>query len=197
MSRIRAILAVALAISLAPLPAARADEDVPSFASDCGTNSLYSLLRPMGRRTSLANLGRELVDPSGKRVSMAEIQAAARNLGVGLSGRLVNCSDLPSDRPAIAYLQYPGEGHYIVVEPVGVHGTMVQIYDSPHDPVVMDKSGLCALPGWTGRVLLPTRWLDHAPAWAVAATLVLALAARIARRGTRRTAHVPPQTAVA
>ncbi len=196
MSRARAILAVALAVGLTPLPAARADDDVPSFASDCGTNSLYFLLRLMGRRTSLADLGRELVDRSGKGVSMLEIQAAARKLGVGLSGRLVNCSDLPSDRPAIAYPQYPGEGHYIVVEPVGVHGTMVQIYDSPHDPVVVDKSDLCARPGWTGRVLLPTRWLDHVPAWIAATTIVLGLSAWITRRKTRRTPLIPPENAI-
>ncbi len=100
MSRARAILAVALAVGLTPLPAARADDDVPSFASDCGTNSLYFLLRLMGRRTSLADLGRELVDRSGKGVSMMEIQAAAQTQGMVLRGRLVKCTDPPGERDA-------------------------------------------------------------------------------------------------
>lgn len=91
---------------------------------------------------------------------MADIQGAAGRLGVSLNARLVRCADLPSDRPVMIYLKVADEGHYVVAAPVGTCGTMVQLFDSPHDPIVIDRDALCLMNGWTGRVLILRKWTD-------------------------------------
>ena len=66
--------------------------------------------------------------------------------------------DRAPDRPAIAFLERDGHGHYAVVRPVGHSGKLVQIIDAAEgDPIVMDATDLYALRQWTGLALVPRR----------------------------------------
>lgn len=80
---------------------AGADE---SGLHDCGTNSLYLLLRFSGRRAELGAIQQTLPPRHSAGFSMAELQASARAFGLRLNGVRIGEKDVPLDRPAIAFM---------------------------------------------------------------------------------------------
>lgn len=147
-SRTGPLALAALLVATAP---GRAEEYVPP---DCGLKSLYLLLHLSGRPAGLSEIEAALPPRQEEGYSMADLRDAARACRLPLRGiRLDRGDRLP--RPAIAFLDRGGVGHYVVVRPVGVTGTMVQVLEPPHAPRVLDGSGLAAGRQWTGRLLVP------------------------------------------
>ena len=86
---------------------------------------------------------------------MADLRAASAQNGVRLRRAKFVKGDGPLDRPAIAFLSLANEGHFVVLRPVGVTGTMVQVLDPPFAPRVVDYKDILSGRQWTGRVLVP------------------------------------------
>lgn len=127
----------------------------PGSAVDCGTSSLYTLLKLEGKDIPLdVLLGRV---PGGARPShsLAELRDCALAFGLRLRGvRLPIGAGFP-DRPVLAYLNLEPHGHFVVVQRVGRSGTLVQVLDPGLEPEVMDANALRSLPGWSGIGLVP------------------------------------------
>lgn len=156
-----------------------ASGEAPAFREpDCGTNALFLLLRLSGQPTSLIQIERSLPRQQSGGNSMTELREAARGHGLRLRGSRFGKGDVPLDRPVIAYLSRPGEGHFVVLRPVGVMGTMVQVLDPPHAPAIMDYTHLLGGGLWTGRVLMPQttgEWLAAQAWWVIVPLVPLAL----------------------
>jgi hypothetical protein len=129
-------------------------DDAPQF-KNCGITSLYLLLELSGKPTDLSVIERMLPSHTTQGYSLAELQAAAHRRGLSVRGVRLRRSDLPLDRPVIAYMRGPHTGHFVVLRPVGTTGTMVQIFDPPSPPRVLDYDRLLHHPGWTVRLLMP------------------------------------------
>src|SRR5262249_50665333 len=129
MRRLVSALTVAFVsvVTSASIRAAGPDDE----ALDCGPNSLYLLLQLSGYRADLDTLKRLLPSRPPPGYSMLELKAAARANGLRLRGIRFGKRDVPLDRPAIAFLNHSGSGHFVVLRPVGVTGTMVQIIEPP------------------------------------------------------------------
>lgn len=125
---------------------------------DCGTSSLLILMRLEGRNVDPEALISLFPAVPRGGYSLKELASGAARSGFGLQGvRLA--SDAPPDRPVIAYLNDGVRGHYVVVRPVGLSDSLVQVLDLTRTPEVVTASDLCKRPEWTGLVLLPVRSL--------------------------------------
>jgi hypothetical protein len=163
----------------------------PGFqAPDCGVHSLYLILQLTGHPADLSQIDRALPARRDDGYSMAELQAAARANGLRLQGVKLGPHDFPLDRPVIAYTHRhrPGGGHFIVIQPVGVTGTLVQILEPPYPPQVIPYDNLIALHPLPLPVLIPRSPIDMARSLGTIAggTILLgALAAWLYRRSRR------------
>ena len=147
----RLMLGVILALSFARV--APAAEPAP----DCGVVGLYTTLRLAGRTVTLnevtAVLG--MTPPGG--FSMIELRTAAERLGLSLAGiNLDQSRGTRLTRPALVYLDRGGDGHYVVLRPVGHSARMVQVFDGVEGIALVDLSALQAAPDWTGIALVAT-----------------------------------------
>jgi len=122
---------------------------------------------------------------------MSDLKDAAGRLGLRRVGVRFDRSKVPLNRPAIAFLSTPGEGHFIILRPIGVTGKVVQVIDPPSGPVVMDDDRLLASPAWTGRLLVPetrAEWIGTR-GWVVAPVALLVLLGGFLTRRRARSHH--------
>ncbi len=154
---------------------------------DCGVNSLYLLLRLCSAPADLAELRATLPDTRANGLSMAEVQAASGRHGVPLRGRRIGMGDVPLDRPVIAFLRADGsQGHFVVLEPVGVLGKSVMVLDFPRPAQVVAYADLIRSSEWTGLVLSPvTSWERFGP-WAASGLGISLVVVGLASFRTRR-----------
>ncbi|MGC8644430.1 MAG: cysteine peptidase family C39 domain-containing protein, partial [Isosphaeraceae bacterium] len=124
--------------------------------SSIAVNALFVLLYLEGRSIPFDRLESALPPHRPDGYSMAELSTAARSLGLPLDGVKLVKGDKPLDRPAIAFFQNARGGHFAVLRPVGTTGTMVQVIDPPHVPLITDYDRILGSKGWTGRILLPS-----------------------------------------
>jgi hypothetical protein len=116
---------------------------------------------------------------------MADLQSAASIYGVGLRGARLRREDFPLDRSVIALLSTEGDGHYVVLQPVGTTGTMAMIFDFPRPPRIVDYASLSDSEGWDGLALVPARPWESAFPYSVgiaASVLVTSLSYRLHAR---------------
>ena len=142
----------------------RADEMEPHLL-DCGPNSLFILLKLTGHEADLNAITRSLPPRDSAGYSLSELQTAASKFGLRLNGVRFDKRNSPLSQPAIAYIMTLGEGHFIILKPVGVTGKMVQIIDPPSAPVITDYDQLLAARSWTGRLLIPRSKTDYLLSW--------------------------------
>ena len=144
----------------------------------------YILAHFLGRPCSLRSL--EKVRQSGEdpTLSVRELKDFANRYGIDLQTQIFRRNQRSLDRPAIAFLQLPGEGHFVVVRPIGSQGRMVQMIDSGHVPQVMDYEQLFSIPAWTGVILIPRSFSERTLPWfgAVAASVGSFVALKLARK---------------
>ena len=161
---------------------------------ECGVNSLYCLLQLCSAEVDLAELRATLPATRAKGLSMVELQTAASRSGVPLRGRRIDLGDIPIDRPMIAYLRMSAEqGHFVVLEPVGLLGKSVMILDFPRPAQIMAYSDLMRDDRWTGLVLSPVKSWERFGPWVVSGVGLLVLGFGLAspwlRFGKRRRAR--------
>jgi ABC-type bacteriocin/lantibiotic exporter with double-glycine peptidase domain len=178
---------IAIAVLIVALggPTLRAEETFRP--SDCGLKSLWLVLRLSHRPANLGRIERALPARSQAGYSLAELAQASRACGLRVRGMRFGAGDVPLDRPAIAYLRGPTEGHFVVLRPVGVTGTMVQLIDPPDDPRIIDYEELLSRPDWTGRILVPQTMGEVLRPWAwFLAILLLPFGFKAVRRKANR-----------
>ncbi len=180
---------VVLALGLSASMASGAADEGERIINDCGVNSLYLLLRLRSTEVDLAELRRTLPDTEAQGLSMAEIGAASGRYGVPLRGRRLGPDDVPIDRPTIALLKpSDGQGHYVVLEPVGFRGRAVMVLDFPRPPRIVDYADLMRGGDWTGLALVPVTLWDRSGPWISSGTGVLLVLAGLAPVWKRRRA---------
>jgi ABC-type bacteriocin/lantibiotic exporter with double-glycine peptidase domain len=141
---------------------------------DCGTLSLYTLARLVGKPTELPAIERAL-PPAQAPHSMEQLQSAGRSLGLELDGIQLQ-RDRPLDQPALVFVRNGNVGHFFVIRPTGGNGSLVDVLDSADDrPYSIDLERLRARPDWTGYALAPAR--PHWPAltFAIVGLAILAV----------------------
>lgn len=134
---------------------ARGDDLPRGHDPDCGARALFQLTELTGKSANLEAIEKALPTHNTPGHSMADLRSAAWSQGVRLRGVRFVQGGGPLDRPAIAFLALANEGHFVVLRPVGVTGTMVQVLDPPFAPRVVDYADLLASRQWTGRILVP------------------------------------------
>lgn len=179
-----AMVAVLIGLSGAGALGETAEGD--RLIKDCGVNSLYLLLRLCSTNADLAKLRATMPDTRANGLSMAEIQAASAKHGVVLQGKRIGLGDVPIDRPMITLLRSDGDqGHFVVLEPVGVLGKSVMVLDFPRPAQVVAYSDLLKASGWTGLTLAPvTSWERFGP-WSASGVGVLLLVLGLTSPWTR------------
>ena len=148
-----AVSVLLLASILSPATAATDDESL----FDCGTLSLYTLMRIEGKATDLHQISSRLPTPPANGFSMRELRDAARGLGFDLRGVRLHDDGRFGDEPALVFLNRSPHGHFVVVRPVGHTGKIVQVFDSVRSPVTAEIDDLRRSPEWTGLALVPAR----------------------------------------
>lgn len=133
-------------------PAPTLADDAQAF--DCGTLSLYILLRLEGKTTDLGQITSRLPHMPASGYSMKELRDAAHNLGLDLTGVKLKNSGRLDDGPSILSLNKEGHGHYVVIRPVGHTGNMIQMFDSARYPTLLDVDSFRNSQEWTGLVLI-------------------------------------------
>lgn len=155
---IAALIALATSASFAWEPASEPHGSDP----DCGVNALYLLCQIEGRPVELAQVTRGLPTRDPRGFSMMELARAAEAVGLPLDGIEIRRGEVSIDRTGIAYLSDGGDGHFVLVRPIGTTGKMVQVLDPPSFPRVMEYQELTSVKSWTGRMLVPrTSCLSH------------------------------------
>lgn len=120
---------------------------------DCGSLSLFTLLRLEGHPAELRTIEGRLPPSTADGRSMAALIAASRELGLDLMGIRLTGASRP-DRPVIAYLRSEDHGHFVAMRPVGHTGRLIQVFDGLDPPAVLDFSDYRQSPRWTGLVLI-------------------------------------------
>lgn len=171
------------------------------FASDaysppeCGANALYLLAKLLDLKPNVREIQALLgeIDEDGS--SIAELEAAGRQIGLRLEGRLIRPQDLPLDRPTIAHLGMSGlkSGHFIVLVPVGDTGTMVQMIDPPYHSHLIDYEKLMSSNAGSLRILLPVRpWeTSYARAALTCSSMIAAVIGFLLLKMSRRGEYAP------
>lgn len=181
---------VAVGLGLAACGSAPAEETT-AREPNCGLNALFLLAKLSGGPADLGRIERALPARRAGGYSMAELRAGGRAVGLDLQGVRFGKRDVPLDRPAIAFLDTPGEGHFVALQPVGSMGTMVQVLDPPYAPALVDYSQLLARRSWSGRLLVRRTTAEYLTSWAwlpLLVVLIVLLCRPIRRHFTRRSA---------
>ena len=152
-------------------PAPTLADDAQAF--DCGTLSLYILLRLEGKTTDLGQITSHLPPVPAAGYSMKELRDAAQDLGLDLTGvKLRNVGRL-DDGPSILYLNKGGHGHFVVIRPVGHTGKMIQMFDSARYPTLLDVDSFRNSQEWTGLVLIKPAHSRFVPYSGIAMSICL------------------------
>ena len=107
-----------------------------------------------GHHVELSKLRDKLPPQTSKGYSFLDLKNAAADLGYDLHGvTLHDSSNLPRV-PAIVYLSDRENGHFIVTKPIEDSKTLVQVFDAPSQPRIVNEDVLTKDSHWTGRVLL-------------------------------------------
>jgi Peptidase C39 family len=137
-----------------------AAEPVAGSKLDCGENALFVFLHLEGCTATLDHVASVLPSRHPDGYSMAELARAAKALGLRVEGVTFNRGDKALTRSAIAFFRDAKGGHFAVLRPVGITGTMVQVVDPPNMPWIADYDRLFSSGQWTGQVLVPTEpWI--------------------------------------
>ena len=185
---------VALLVGFSAAGAAGDTAEGDRLIKDCGVNSLYLLLRLCSASVDLAELRATLPDTRANGLSMTELQAASARHGVVLRGKRIGPGDVPIDRPMITLLRSDGDqGHFVVLEPVGVLGKSVMVLDFPRPAQIVAYADLMKSGGWTGLALAPATHWERIGRWAACAAGVSLTAFGLAWTRVRRLVRRHPQ----
>ncbi len=136
----------------------RADEESPNADPwDCGVFALYHLLRLEGRPTDLVRLRPVSGAPTPGGRSFRELRATASRFGLSLDAVALSKTGSAIKGPTLVLVKSRGEGHFIVLRPVGHTGHLIQVLDGERPPIVIDADRLFGSPSWTGLALIPHR----------------------------------------
>jgi ABC-type bacteriocin/lantibiotic exporter with double-glycine peptidase domain len=143
-------------------------------ANDCGSLSLFLLMRMCGREVGLKQIHERLNSSDPRGVTMRAIMDASRVLKFPLRAVRYGPHSLIRE-PALIHLSRGGRGHYAVVRPVGGSGTLLQMSDGFEEPRVLEMGKLYSSPYWNGLALVRSRSLAFSIKSGAFAALVFAV----------------------
>lgn len=135
MSLLSFLVTVQLSVTLAGTTSGK-----NSIPIDCGTLSLYNLLRLENVGIELSRIEAHLPARSAGEHSMKDVLNAAKALGIKLKGVTLRKEVKAIDQTMIVFLKRGEHGHFLVIRPVGHTGKLVQVIDSAEPPDVIDKA---------------------------------------------------------
>lgn len=121
---------------------------------DCGLNALFILLELNGHQVELSKLRDKLPPQTSKGYSFLDLKNAAAGVGYDLQGVMLNDSSNLPRVPAIVFLSDRENGHFIVTKPIANSSKLVQIFDAPAQPRIVNTDFLVKDSHWTGRALI-------------------------------------------
>lgn len=127
-------------------------------SASCGLGALYCLLRAEGKSCTLLDVAAVLPHQTAEGYSLLEIQEGARLLGLSLKGIQTSSANAAPRKRAMVYLSNREFGHFIVIEPVGKSGKLVQVIDPVGLTYVVAYAELKHRKDWTGKMLLVAPW---------------------------------------
>lgn len=133
----------------------RGDTESTPEVRDCGSKSLYLILRLEGWIGELKDLQGHLPRISENGHSMLDLRNAASACGLKLVAKKLPVGGEISDRPALVFLDQGQHGHFVVIRPVGHSGKLDQIIDPNGPSEVIDINEMHAMSEWTGLALIP------------------------------------------
>ncbi len=133
------------------------DDDSQAAELDCGTMTLSVLLNLSGRRASFDEVSNSLSSASDHGHSLLDLQEVATRFGLHTTGYQWQDHRSRPNKPCISLVRnFDGSGHFILLNPVGRSGTLVQIVDPPLHPRIVDFADLAEYYDWTGEILMPS-----------------------------------------
>lgn len=139
-------------IAMAVMPSQA--KEIPFQLPDCGLNALFILLELNGHHVELSKLREELPPQTSKGYSFQDLKNAAARLGYDLQGISLHTSSNLPRVPAIVFLSDQKNGHFIVTKPIENSKTLIQVFDAPSQPRIVNEDVLKKDSHWTGRILL-------------------------------------------
>ncbi len=148
------ILGGAMTVSWSPM--ALAAEEPPKVDPwDCGTVSLYHLLRLTGHSLDIDGLQVVLGTPGAEGHSFHQLREAAGHFGLSVDAVVLPKRRSAIQGPVLLFAKLGQEGHFFVVRPVGHTGRLVQLLEGDRPPSVVDAERLFNSRAWTGLALVP------------------------------------------
>ncbi|MGE3820096.1 MAG: cysteine peptidase family C39 domain-containing protein, partial [Isosphaeraceae bacterium] len=115
--------------------------------------------------------------------SLKDLQVALGKLGIPVRGVILRRQAASIDRPFLIHLRRGDHGHFLTIRPVGHSGNLVQLLDSLHPPMILDKDDLIQSPEWTGLALVKSEASTYSTlAWALSLVCLCAGLAGIVQR---------------
>lgn len=127
-------------IAMAVMPSQA--KEIPFQPPDCGLNALFILLELNGHHVVLSKLREELPPQTSKGYSFQDLKNAAARLGYDLQGISLHTSSNLPRVPAIVFLSDQKNGHFIVTKPIENSKTLIQVFDAPSQPRIVNEDVL-------------------------------------------------------
>lgn len=147
-----------------PPDATQHDHDGPTspaaiYEFSCGRNSLYVLLKLLGRPAPIEDINRNLEVGENGECSMAQFREAAAHFGIALAGRRLTTREFSKcDRPFVVLMEdrHDFHGHFLVSRWINGNRSL-QAIDPPKKPLVIPAEKLLAFDGPPFPCLLPEK----------------------------------------
>lgn len=124
---------------------------------ECGENSLYTFLRLHGRYISLGELQKHFPPRVPEGYSFEDLRTVSESIGFTLEGIAIRSPKEMPREPFIAALSHGKVGHFIVLRPIEGSPSLVQVFDPPDVPIIVNSDVLMSHQHWTGKLLVKKR----------------------------------------
>ena len=118
-------------LALIPCIAITADRHPENrSAIDCGVRALYSLFQIENHPISLDRLLVSLPVRDSKGYSISELSKCAEANGMNVKAIQLDKSQFPFNRPMIVLYLIRDQGHYLLINPIGISGNHFRCLES-------------------------------------------------------------------
>lgn len=150
-------IATLIAAALFPVAASASDTEghIP-----CGVSTLFMMARLQGLPVTLEEVELSLGPGSAGGHTLAELILAGGSFGLKLQAVKFDPDGFQPNAPLIAHLTRNDMGHYVILQPVGHSGHLIQVLDPPDLVEVLDSDDFARTSGWRGVALAPAK--NHA-----------------------------------
>jgi hypothetical protein len=127
---------------------------------DCGVRALYSLFQLEQHPISLERLLASLPKRDPKGYSISELSKCANSNGMNVKAIQLDKNHSRLNRPIIVLYLIRDQGHYLLINPIGISGKLVQTIEYPYPPKIISYQNLFNNLAFTGRAIVPVYWYE-------------------------------------